>query len=74
MQARYAAIVFDLFGTLVPAYRHHEVLSEMAPMYWALIPRTSLRRSRSPREMRARRAKYRSHRICGRSARILVSS
>jgi hypothetical protein len=30
MQARYAAIVLDLFGTLVPAHRHHEVLSEMA--------------------------------------------
>jgi putative hydrolase of the HAD superfamily len=27
---RYAAVVFDLFGTLVPAYRHAVVLSEMA--------------------------------------------
>lgn len=26
----YLAVVFDLFGTLVPAYAHHAVLSEMA--------------------------------------------
>jgi putative hydrolase of the HAD superfamily len=30
MQASYAAVVFDLFGTLVPAYAHHDVLSRMA--------------------------------------------
>jgi putative hydrolase of the HAD superfamily len=30
MASRYSAIIFDLFGTLVPPYRHHDVLSEMA--------------------------------------------
>lgn len=28
--ARYSAIIFDLFGTLVPTYRHRQVLGEMA--------------------------------------------
>jgi FMN phosphatase YigB (HAD superfamily) len=30
MGVSYSALVFDLFGTLVPTYRHHDVLSEMA--------------------------------------------
>lgn len=30
MERTYSAVIFDLFGTLVPAYAHHEVLSQMA--------------------------------------------
>jgi putative hydrolase of the HAD superfamily len=30
MKLAYSAIIFDLFGTLVPTYRHHDVLAQMA--------------------------------------------
>jgi len=30
MRSSYSAVIFDLFGTLVPPYRHHDVLAEMA--------------------------------------------
>ena len=30
MTTLYSSVIFDLFGTLVPTYRHHDVLAEMA--------------------------------------------
>ena len=30
MESAHSAIIFDLFGTLVPTYRQHDVLAEMA--------------------------------------------